>query len=413
MRQRLQPLQNTIQSLLPALTDIYKDLHQNPELSMQEYRTAGIVAEKLAALGYEVHKELGVTGVVGILKNGPGKTVMLRADMDALPIEEKTNLPYASKVTGKTLDGEMTPVAHMCGHDLHVTWLLGAAEVMAKHRNSWTGTLMLVFQPGEECGIGALSMLKDMQDTFPKPDIILGQHVMPGAPGTVGYRTGVILSAGDSLSITFKGKGAHGAMPHLAKDPVMMAAYTAVRLQSIVSREIAPLDSAVLTIGCINAGTKENIIPDEAVIKLNMRSYSDNVREKMLSSVKKICTCESHASGAADPNISVISSYPVTDNDAAAMDVIREGFIDYFGDKAYETPPAVASEDFSQFGRKWQVPYVFWLVGGTDGAIWDNAVKTDSVNSIPANHSSLFTVSLDPALRTGMEAMLVGALCWL
>ncbi|ROR07733.1 amidohydrolase [Erwinia sp. JUb26] len=413
MKQRIAPLSGTITRLIPEITALYKDFHVHPELSMQEFRTAKIVADYLTKLGYQVTDKVGVTGVVGILHNGKGKTVMLRADMDALPMAEKTGLPFASQTMGQTLDGDKTPVAHMCGHDLHVAWMLGVASVMMAHRDAWQGTLMLVFQPGEETASGALAMLEDMKTGYPLPDIILGQHVMVGKAGTIGYRAGSILTAGDSLHVRFHGKGAHGSTPQNAIDPVMMAAFTSVRLQTVISRETAPQDSAVLTIGAIQGGTKENIIPDEAILKLNIRTFKGSVRDNVLTSVKRICACESHASGAKDPEISVINSYPVTENDRVSTELLAESFTTFFGERAYLTEPAMNSEDFSQFGRRWQVPYVFWFVGGTKESIWDNAVKNHTVHQIPANHSSLFQIELKPTVQAGMEAMIVAALTWL
>ena len=270
---------SSIDSLLPELEAIYKDLHQHPELSMQEVRTAGIVANYVEKLGYEVTREVGVTGVVAVLRNGDGPIVMLRADMDALPMAEATGLPYASTVRAKDEEGVEVGVAHSCGHDMHVTWLMGIARLMAEHRDGWSGTLMAVFQPGEEVARGARSMIDDgMTKRFPKPDAIFGQHVMVGAAGTVGYRSGTILSAGDSLKVKLFGRGSHGSQPQTSIDPVIMAASTTLRLQTIVSREISPRDSAVLTIGALQAGTKENIIPDDATLKLNMRTFDEDVR---------------------------------------------------------------------------------------------------------------------------------------
>lgn len=413
MKHRLALFSRTIQSLIPDITALYKDLHAHPELSMQEFRTAGIVARTLKTLGYTVSDKVGVTGVIGLLRNGHGSTVMLRADMDALPMAENTGLPFASTAIGHTPDGGKTPVAHMCGHDLHVAWLLGVASALARHQDAWQGTLMLVFQPGEETAAGALAMINDMKTDFPKPDIILGQHVMVGEAGTVGYRPGAILTAGDSLQVRFHGKGAHGSTPQNAIDPVMMAAFTAVRLQTIVSRETAPLDSAVLTIGAIQGGTKENIIPDEAILKLNIRTYKEAVRSHVLNAVTRICTCESHASGAENPEISVIDRYPLTENDRDATERVGNTFNAVFGKRSFVTEPAMNSEDFSQFGRQWGVPYVFWFVGGTEKSVWDRAVKNHTVHQIPANHASRFTIALNPTVQTGIEAMIVAALTWL
>jgi len=402
--------------MLPALETIYKDLHRNPELSMQEVRTAGIVADFLENLGsYTVTREVGATGVVGVLKNGEGPVVMLRADMDALPMAEATGLPYASTVTAKDEDGFDTGVAHSCGHDLHVTWLLGAAQLLAQNTDAWAGTLMVVFQPGEEVGRGAQSMIDDgMMQRFPKPDIILGQHVMVGKAGTVGYRDGTILSAGDSLKVRLFGRGSHGSQPQTAIDPVVMAASTVMRLQTVVSREIAPADSAVLTIGALQAGTKENIIPDEATLKLNVRTYDENVRKHVLGAIRRICCAECAASNSPrEPEFTPLSSYPLTRNDVEATAKVAGAFKAQFGDCAYETPPAAASEDFSIFGRAWRVPYVFWFVGGTDAATYDDAVASGQLNAIPSNHSPKFAPVLDPTLKTGLQSMLTAASAWL
>ncbi|MFJ1258354.1 amidohydrolase, partial [Cupriavidus sp. CuC1] len=385
--------------LLAELETIYKDIHQHPELSMQEVRTAKLAADYIETLGYEVTRAVGVTGVVGVLRNGEGPTVMLRADMDALPMAENTGLPYASTVKAKDEDGVEVGVAHSCGHDLHVTWLMGASRIFAEHRDAWKGTVMLVFQPGEEVGRGAASMVQDWgEGRFPKPDIILGQHVMVGLSGTVCYRPGVILSAGDSLKIKLFGRGSHGSQPQTAIDPVIMAAATTLRLQTIVSREISPLDNAVLTIGSLQAGTKENIIPDDATIKLNMRTFDEDVREYMLSSVKRICCAECDASNAErPPEFTTLSSYPLTENDDASTQKIAAAFKAQFGDQAYETAPASASEDFSIFGRTWNVPYVFWFVGGTDPSVYAQAKKDKQINKIPSNHCKFSITRGSPA----------------
>lgn len=391
--------------LLPELETVYKDLHRNPELSMQEVRTAGIVADYLTAQGYEVSRQVGLTGVVGVLRNGQGSTVMLRADMDALPVTEATGLPYASTAKARDEEGIEVGVAHACGHDLHVTWLMGAARLLSRHRDVWTGTILAVFQPGEEVGRGAQSMIDDgMLKRFPKPDIILGQHVMVGEAGTVGYRSGVILSAGDSIKVRLFGRGSHGSQPQTSIDPVIMAASTTMRLQTIVSREIAPIDSAVLTIGSLQAGTKENIIPDEATLKLNIRTYDEDVRGTMLSAIKRICCAECVASNAPrEPEFTTLSTYPLTRNDVEATEKVAQAFKAQFGGSTYETKPAGASEDFSVFGRAWKVPYVFWFVGGTDAQIYTKAKEEKKTNEIPSNHSPKFAPTLDPTLKAGLQ----------
>jgi amidohydrolase len=404
-----------VDDLLPELEAVYKDLHQNPELSMQEVRTAGIAADYLEAQGFEVTRSVGVTGVVGVLRNGEGPTVMLRADMDALPVTEATGLPYASTLTARDEEGVEVGVAHACGHDLHVTWLMGAARLLAENRKSWKGTVLAVFQPGEEVGRGAQSMMDDgMADRFPKPDIILGQHVMVGEAGTVGYRSGTILSAGDSLKVKLFGRGSHGSQPQTSIDPVIMAASTTMRLQTIVSREIAPSDSAVLTIGALQAGTKENIIPDDATLKLNVRTYDEDVREYMLSAIRRICCAECVASNAPrEPEFTTLSSYPLTENDKEATARVAQAFEEQFGERASETRPAAASEDFSVFGRRWNVPYVFWIVGGTDPKVYAQAKAEKKLNLLPSNHSPKYAPTLEPTLKTGLLAMLSAAAAWL
>lgn len=401
--------------LLARLESVYKDLHQHPELSMQEVRTAGIAAGHLESLGYEVTREVGVTGVVGVLRNGAGPTVMLRADMDALPMAENTGLPYASTVTARDEDGLEVGVAHSCGHDLHVTWLMGAASILAGHRESWSGTVMLVFQPGEEVGRGAGSMVAAWDAMrLPRPDVILGQHVMVGPSGTVSVRPGVTLSAGDSLKIRLFGRGSHGSQPQTSIDPVIMAASTTLRLQTIVSREISPMDSAVLTVGALQAGTKENIIPDEATLKLNMRTFDEDVREYMLGAIRRICCAECDASNAPrPPEFTTLGSYPLTENDAAATARVAAAFRAQFGERALEARPAAASEDFSVFGRSWNVPYVFWFVGGTDPQAHAAAQAAKQVNTLPSNHSPKFAPVLHPTLETGLQAMLAAASAWL
>ncbi len=408
-------LERGFDGMAPGLLEIYKDLHRHPELSMQEHRTAGIAADYIEKLGYSVSRAVGVTGVVGVLRNGDGPTVMLRGDMDALPMAEDTGLPYASQVTVTDADGQQVSVAHSCGHDLHVTWMLGAARVLAESRDAWRGTALVVFQPGEEVAQGANAMVKDWDGAqLPRPDVVLGQHVMVGPAGTVSYRAGVILSAGDSMKVTLFGRGSHGSQPQTSIDPVVMAASTVLRLQTIVSREISPLDSAVLTIGSLQAGTKENIIPDNATIKLNMRTYDEGVREHMLKAVKRICCAECDASNSpTPPEFTTLSSYPMTNNDHEATQRVVDAFKAQFGDNAYEGKPAAASEDFSVFGRTWNVPYVFWFVGGTDPQTYATAKQEGKLNTIPSNHSPRFAPVLEPTLKVGLQAMLSAASAWL
>src|SRR5690242_17897517 len=305
--------------ILDAVEALYKDVHRHPELSMQEERTAALAADRLNAAGFDVTSGVGTTGVVGLLRNGDGPTVMLRADMDALPVDEQTGLDYAS-----TADGVM----HACGHDMHVAWLAGATAVLADARDDWHGTLMAVFQPAEETAAGARGMIDDgLFDRFPKPDVILGQHVMPAPAGSIGTRSGVMTSAADSFEIRMFGRGAHGSMPEASIDPVVMGAATVMRLQTIVSREVAPAQSAVVTIGALQAGTKENVIPDEALIKLNVRTFDDGVRTHVLDAIERIVKAEAQASGAPKPpEITPLDRYQLVCNDPDATTRVRAAF---------------------------------------------------------------------------------------
>jgi hippurate hydrolase len=383
---------------------------------MQENRTAGIAAERLRAAGYDVTAGVGKTGVVGLLRNGDGPAIMLRADMDALPVREATALAYASKVTHTDQEGKSVPVMHACGHDMHVTWLIGAATLLARTRNAWRGTLMPVFQPAEETGAGAQAMIDDgLFKRFPKPHVILGQHVMVGSSGVISTRSGAITSAGDSFEIRMFGRGAHGSMPQASIDPVIMAAATVLRLQTIVSREIAPTEAAVVTVGSLQAGTKENVIPDEAVIKLNVRTFDEGVRKRVLAAIERIVNAEAEASRAPrKPEISPLDHYPLVKNDPEATKRLVEAFRSYFpADRVKDTQPTAASEDFGSFGTEWQVPSVFWFVGGTDPETYAKAKKSGTIADLPTNHNPRFAPVIHPTLEAGVEAMVVASQAWL
>lgn len=405
-----------LNGLLPDLETIYKDIHSHPELSMQENRTAGVAADHLRSAGYEVTTGVGKTGVVGLLRNGDGPTVMLRADMDALPVEEATGLPYASKVTVTDSTGKTVPVMHACGHDMHVTWLIGAATLFAKSRDAWKGTLMAVFQPAEETAQGSQAMIDDgLFKRFPKPDVILGQHVMCMPAGVIGGRIGVTTSAADSLQIKLFGRGAHGSMPEASIDPVVMAASTVMRLQGIVSREVPPTEAAVVTIGVLQAGTKENVIPDEAIIKLNVRTFDEGVRKLVLAAITRIVNAEAEASGAPrKPEITPLDSYSLTANDPEATKRVASALRAYFpADDVQETKPTMASEDFGSFGAEWHVPSVFWFVGGVDRDVYAKAKTDGTIGQLPTNHSPHFAPVIHPTLETGIETLVVTTLDWL
>jgi len=405
-----------VDTILPELEAIYKDIHAHPELSMHETRTAEIAANHLKTNGFEVTTGVGQTGVVGILRNGIGPTVMLRADMDALPIKEATGLPYASKMTAKGPDGKIVPVAHSCGHDMHVACLIGASSLFATNRGSWQGTLMAVFQPGEETAEGAQAMIDDgLFKRFPKPDVVLGQHVMSLPSGHLDWRKGVVTSAADSLQIRMFGRGAHGSMPEASIDPVVMAASTVMRLQTIVSREVAPTDSAVVTIGALQAGTKENVIPDEAIIKLNVRTFNKDVRKHVLAAIKRIVNAEAAAAGAPKPpEITPLDRYSSVTNDLDATEKVVEAFRQNFPvDSVEQTKPTMASEDFGCFGAEWHAPAVYWFFGGDDPKVYAKAKKQGTISSLPTNHNPRFAPVIHPTLETGVKALVVAAHAWL
>lgn len=407
---------NNLDRLNPDLEALYKDLHAHPELSMQETRSAALAADWLRRAGYEVTTGVGKTGVVGLFRNGEGPTVMLRADMDALPIEEATGLSYASQVTATDAEGKTVPVGHMCGHDMHVAWLAGAAALFAQELDSWRGTLMVVFQPGEETAQGAQAMIDDnFLARFPRPVVVLGQHVMLGATGDIAGSAGPITSAADSLQIRLFGRGAHGSMPQASVDPVVMAAATVLRLQTVVSREVAATEAAVVTIGVLQAGTKENIIPDEAIIKLNVRTFDAGVRKRVLAAIERIVNAEAAASGTPRrPEITPLDRYPLNVNDEAASQRIADAFRAHFSPaRVHHTGPAPASEDFGCFGTAWQVPSVFWFVGGTERETYAKAKAAGTLNELPVNHSPQFAPVIHPTLETGVEALVVAALVWL
>ena len=399
------------------LADFYRDLHEHPELSLQETRTAGLVAEQLRGSGYEVTEGVGGTGVVGLLRNGPGPVVMLRADMDALPVEENTGLPYASTVRAVDHNGREMPVMHACGHDVHTTCLVGAAALLARGADTWSGTLVLVFQPAEELGRGARAMVEDgLFERFPSPEIILGQHVAPAPAGIIAYHPGPLMAAADTVHIVLYGRGGHGARPQAAIDPVLMAAHIVVRLQGIVAREVAPGEMAVVTVGQLHAGTKGNIIPDTAELDVNVRTYSEPVRAAVREAIERIVRAEAQASGATqDPEFSWdAADLPMLISDPEATRVTVEALGRHFGaERLIETGPLTTSEDAGVLGRSAKVPTVYWLLGGTDPATAIAAFSEGRGDRLPANHSPEFAPVIEPTLSTGVEALTAAALAWL
>ncbi|GAB3479188.1 amidohydrolase [Nocardiopsis coralliicola] len=412
-----------VDEIFPLVEGFYVDLHKNPELSHQEYRTSSAVAEWLRNAGFEVETGIGGTGVVGVLRNGDGPTVMLRADMDALPVEEQTGLPYASTARGTDESGNEVPVMHACGHDVHTACLVGTADLLAEARRHWSGTLMVVAQPAEEAADGAAGMLRDgLYTRFGRPDIVLAQHVGPQPAGMVSHRAGIILASSATLRIRVFGKGGHASQPHTTVDPVLIAANIVTRLQSVVSREINPSEMAVATVGVLRAGTKGNVIPDEAYLEINTRALNPAVADQLIEAVTRVVTGEAAASGAPrDPEIELIDTNGVTDNDPAHTAGVLGAHRAFFGDDyVIELPePMTGSEDVNLFGLPDDpepVPYVFWFIGGTPYDVWEAAPGStpfEKLSGVPSNHSPHFAPEREETLRSGLAALTVGALTYL
>ncbi|MFF0149598.1 hippurate hydrolase [Amycolatopsis sulphurea] len=402
-----------LEAALPDLEALYKDLHQHPELAFAETRTAAEVARRLTEDGFEVHTGIGRTGVAGVLRNGEGPTVLLRADMDALPIEEQTGLPYASTARGVD-DGNDVPVMHACGHDMHVTWLSGAARLLAADREAWSGTLLAVFQPAEEGKGGAKAMLEDgLFDRVGRPDVAFGQHVASAPAGWMFTRPGVLMAAAEVMRITLHGQGGHSSRPEATVDPIVMAASVVLKLQTVVSWEIAATESAVVSVGSVHAGTAPNVIPDEAVLEISTRAFDDGMMKRVRAAVERIVNAEAVAAGAPKPpTIETLAAYSATDNDEAETNALTEVFREHFGAEATHLAPQITgSEDFGEFGRAAGIPSVFWLVGGADrdevlAALNEGRFERD----VPAAHTSRFAPILHPTLRAGVESLVVAAL---
>ncbi|QXW03516.1 MULTISPECIES: amidohydrolase [Rhodococcus] len=401
----------------PTLANLYKDLHSHPELGFQEHRTAEIVATRLTSLGFDVTTGIGKTGVVGVLKNGPGPTALLRADMDALPVKEDTGLDYASTVTATDQNGKTVPVAHACGHDLHTTCLLGAAQILSTDTASWSGTLLLVFQPAEELGAGSQAMVDDgLFDKVPKPDVVLGQHVAPLPAGKIAGHAGPSYAGSDSLRVRLVGKGAHGSMPENSVDPVVMAAETVLRLQTIVSREVPSTAIAVLTVGSIHAGDAANVIPGEAELQLNIRSYDSAVRERILSSVDRIVRGEAATAGAPEePTITEIERFPIVVNDPAALGKTLDAFASWLGEDNILDPGAGAgSEDVGILATSSGAQLSYWLLGGTDPSLFTTGDMSDpALRTVPSNHSPHYAPVIEPTLTIGVSALVTATRTWL
>lgn len=384
------------------LLSLYQDLHAHPELGFQEHRTAGIVAGRLAEIGgIDVTTGVGGTGVVGVLANGEGPVVWLRADMDGLPVQERTGLPYASEHRGTDEDGNDVPTMHACGHDIHVTWLLGTLERLAATTTDWHGTVVAVFQPAEEVISGARAMVEDgLVDRFPKPDVVLGQHSAPAPVGIVAVGSGPVMASSDRLTVTFNGRGAHGSAPQASLDPVVTAASAVVRLQTVVSREVSPSDAGVVTVGSFHAGTRANIIPDEAVIEISTRARNEETRARIIASIERIVRAESEAGGLPAPTIERSPGAEVTVNDVDEAQVVLDAIrAEVPGARDLEIGLAMASEDVGQLATAAGAPLVYWFTGITDPELFRRG------EDIPSNHSPFYAPQAETAIPVGVDAL--------
>ena len=417
--------------------DLYKHFHENPELSFKEKNTAARLAKELEDLGFdvterfgddwvkkkvmedegEIREDVGGYGVVAVMKNGDGPTVMLRADMDALPLEEKTGLPYESQVLGQTHTGKDAPVMHACAHDSHVAILIGAARQLVERKDEWSGTLVLIGQPAEEIGLGAKAMLEDgLFEKFPRPEYVLATHTSGWAPaGKITYTSGYALANVDSVDITVKGIGAHGSAPHMGKDPIVIGSQIVNALQTLVSREVNPLQAGVVTVGSFRAGFKHNIIPDEAKLQITVRSYDDDVRKTLLDGIERITISQALSAGLPEdlmPEIKIESDYtPSTFNDPEMTDRVMAAVSNSIGEDKVETqPPSMGGEDFSLFHRydKDIKTLIFWT-GGAEPKAFAEAVENKTPLP-PANHSPFFAPQAEPALKLGVQAMTAGTI---
>jgi len=409
-------LRDAVTAQMPQLVELYKDLHAHPELSFQEVETSRKLAARARAMGFEVTEGVGKTGVVAVLKNGAGPTVLLRADMDGLPVIEQTGLPYASKVRAMAPNGTETGVMHACGHDTHMASWIGTAQLLSTRRGEWSGTLVMILQPAEEIGQGAKAMLDDgLYARFPKPDYVLAFHDAAQFPaGQIGYTKGFALANVDSVDIVVPGVGGHGAYPHTTKDPIVIASAIVMRLQTLVSRELNPTDSAVVTVGSFQAGAKHNIIPDEARLQLTVRSYSDATRKHLLDGIARIAKGEAIAAGMPEdklPKVNVQDLYtPATYNTPELTDKVAARLKARFGDRVQETPSVMGGEDFSQFYRadKANVQSLIFWVGGVPQAQWDRAQKGEI--QLPSLHSPFWAPDAPVVIATATEAMTAATL---
>lgn len=400
-----------IDNIYPELDQLYKHLHQNPELSLQEKETSARIAAELKSMGYQVTENVGGYGVVGVLENGMGPVLLIRSDMDALPMEEKTGLPYASTKKGISNDGKETYIAHSCGHDIHMSVFVGTAKMMVEYKNAWSGTLLMVGQPSEENGLGASNMMKDgLYERFPHPDYAIALHDDPFLPaGMLGYKAGALMAGVDMMNVTVYGQGAHGAAPHKGIDPIVLSSQMVQAYQTIVSRTIAPTDPAVVTVGSIHGGTVHNIIPDEVVMQLTLRSYSPAVRELLLTSVKRISENLARAAGLPEDKLPTYwirdPHTPALINDSELTNRMVNVFQNHFGEEnVKEVEAQMIGEDFSRYGlQERMIPITMFYLGASDPVFLEKA-KREGLE-IPGLHSPYFAPLPEPTIKTGVKAM--------
>lgn len=412
------PLRDAIAKDMPSLIEIYRDLHANPELSFEEVKTAAKLAAEAKRLGFQVTEGVGKTGVVAVMKNGAGPTVMIRADMDGLPVIEQTGLPFASKVRGVSKSGTETGIMHACGHDTHMTAWVSTARQLVANKDKWSGTLVMILQPAEEIGAGAKAMLDDgLYTRFPKPDYAIAFHdAAQFAAGTIGYQSGWALANVDSVDIKVKGVGGHGAYPHTTKDPIVLASRIVTALQTLVSREVDPQDAAVVTVGSFHAGAKHNIISDEATLLLTVRSYSDETRKLLLDGIRRIAKGEAIAAGVPEDRMPVVSVNeaeftPATFNTSPLTERVASLFKKQFGEqRVIETKPVMGGEDFSRFylADKANVQSMIFWVGGVPQA--ELAAAAKSGKPLPSLHSPYWAPDAEKVIATASEALTVAAM---
>ncbi|MFA7588437.1 MAG: amidohydrolase [Novosphingobium sp.] len=411
------PIDERVRAELPGLLEIYRDLHANPELSFQEVRSAAIMAKAARAAGFEVTEKVGKTGIVAVLRNGPGPTVLIRADMDGLPVVEQTGLPFASKRRGVSTAGVESGIMHACGHDTHMTAWIGVARLMAEHKADWSGTLVMVGQPAEELGLGARAMLEDgLYSRFPKPDYTLAFHATSDlASAVIGATPGYALANVDSVDITFHGLGGHGSQPHKTRDPIVLASAFVSRVQTVISREKDPKEPAVVTVGSFHAGAKHNIISDKAELQLTVRSYSDETRNSLLAGIRRVAEGEAMVAGlppALKPDVVVREPYTRSTYNTPAFTQDMLGMLgQHFGQaRVLTTEPSMGGEDFGEFGRADTSnikSLIFW-VGGYPADQIARAKAEDG--SVPSTHSPFFAPEADKVIGTATEALTVTAM---